>query len=286
MTHGNPTRYTPSDLDTLTHMQLPSLPFDCWLAAVEDAISAPIASCVPRDWNEDYITRRWLQNVTAAVGAVEVTGAGAGFAVKWDAYKVTTKATGAGEENFGDVAVLVRLTLPSGRATEGVGFLEAKRIYSETDRYDSIKWDQLKRHLDHTTPHRVLLYDVKHIHEAPATLPAQAYCSDCNGHPYTDVRAAALPTAHVLAQHVRTRQLHESSVPLGYQLCCRYLRGLDLDPTVKLVAAVKRGVPGGVAYLLVVDVAEGPDRQPDTRALGVDLDAHSPIDIHPPEAGQ
>ena len=68
---------------------------------------------------------------------------------------------------------------------------------------------------------------------------------------------------------VNNRDLNGLSLPLSYQICCRYLRGLDLDFSRDLVEAVRNGVIDGIHYLVLAHAVEGGERPPSTQAMEV-----------------
>ncbi|BAU42141.1 hypothetical protein [Leptolyngbya sp. O-77] len=234
------------------------LEFFIWLKEVQDNISSSISGCSPRAWNEDHISYTWLQNITSTFSKVLITGTSSHFSIAWDAYK----AEGAFEEDNGDIAVLVRLTFPERKTLTGVAFLEAKRSYSEAkrsyskSRYRKLKWSQLEYQSSLVSNHRVLLYDKEPIKDCIANLVKQGYSLGSAQNLFQEVNAVVVPTPHVLALRSRAKNLSAMGLPLAYQLCCRYLQGLDLDFSSQLVSAVRAGVASGVKYLLVVHVVQ------------------------------
>lgn len=240
-----------------------SLEFRQWLSEVENCVSSTVSNCYPRSWQEDYITQRWLEELIDRFKAVTITDLPRPFSVAWDAYK----ADGPLEEGFGDVAILVRFTLANSAYLDGVAFLEAKRMY--TARYDSLGWDQLKHESSEIANHRVLLYDFQPICEHLSNMRGHAYCLECFPSPYDETSAVVIPTQHVIAAADRSRVLHQFSVSLGFQLCTRYLRGLDLDYRAPLIRRVHEGARGGVRFLLVAHVSTTNEVEPNPALLEV-----------------
>ncbi len=229
------------------------LDFFDWLIKVEDLVTSAIASCHPRGWNENHITYSWLKNLQDNLGSVTVRGLGAPFSVAWDAYKVDGRL----EAQYGDVAVLVEMRFTKRRSLSGVAFLEAKRFYS-TD-YRQLDWKQLTKQSSTTANHRLLLYDTHPV-------PHQQWALACHWPwlPYhvASTRAVAVPTTHALSLRSRTRKVHALGVPFAFQLCTRYLRGLDLDHSSSLVRDVALGAVGGIRFLFVATVAAAQEREP------------------------
>jgi hypothetical protein len=250
-----------------------SLGFEQWLTEVDYVISSEIRDCYPRAWAEDSITHKWLLAVTKRFREVTIADLDAPFSVRWDAYK----ATGAVENHYGDVGVIVRFGFSvDGRSASstGVGFMEAKRLNRKKFTYEHIRWDQLVRQAANISSHRVLLYDFENMEAAELNIQSHGFCRHIAEAPYRQTHAATLLTHHVIASRTRSRNLSAIGIPLGYQLCTRYLRGLDLDYSVspdKFLASI----PGGVSYLMVAHV-----RPTEDRAIASAAMAPLPIGYH------
>lgn len=129
-----------------------------YLDQLEAVVQSAVDSAIPRNWNEDFITRTWI---TALLEFFQtrspLPAMPRPFGVSIDAFK----ASGRLEIDHGDVAFLVRLNFPGGGITEGVGLLEAKRSDGDTERFPAFRRDQLEVHLAHSTCHKTLLYDTR-----------------------------------------------------------------------------------------------------------------------------
>jgi len=84
--------------------------------------------------------------------------------------------------------------------------------------------------------------------------------------------------------------LNSICYPLSYQICGRYLRGLDLDYTPGLVQAVRNGAPGGIKYIFAAHAILGGEGEPSVESLELRLDNFSPVNLdrrpdHPNETG-
>jgi hypothetical protein len=144
---------------------------------------------------------------------------------------------------------------------EGVGFLEAKRIFAEGE-YESVDWGQLFRISQRTKYPLLLLYDNCQVSEFADNLLFQPFV---RGMP---IRSLDVPFSHAvvvqsplaLKLQVKNRSLHKFALPLSYQICARFLRTQDLDFDPSAVDQVKRYVGdtfGGPRYLLVASVSSG-----------------------------
>jgi hypothetical protein len=234
-----------------TVSQTESLPFDDWLAAVDSVINEEILDCHPRAWVEDVITYNWLRAVTRRFRKVTIEDVALPFTISWDAYK----ADGPVETKYGDIGIIVTSHLSvNGKAalSTGVGFLEAKRI-DEKRRYSNMVWDQLRHEAANISGHRVLLYDYVSVDDASLNLQGLGFCGHLKSSPYRDVHASVVITQQVLAVQDRSRSVAGLGVPLGYQLCARYLRGLDLDYTLDR-AEIFDSIPGRARFLIVANI--------------------------------
>lgn len=217
-----------------------------WVGHVDSCISSAIAACHPRSWNEDHISYSWLSKLTSTVRLISVRDRRVPINVAWDAFK----ADGGLEEDHGDIAFLVRVTFSGGRSLLGVGFLEAKRSYPRGD-FQALDWDQLEHQASRTVRHHLLLYTPTSVAAAAENVLDLGFCRPCFPGIFQNVFATILPTEHALAVRTRAPDLSSFGLPLSYQVCCRYLRGFDLDYDSTLTKAVQRGVVGGVKYLFI-----------------------------------
>lgn len=249
------------------------LEFNEWLASVESCISDAITACSPRSWNEDHISYSWLSRLTSSARLLSVRDRRVRINVAWDAFK----ADGRLEEDHGDVAFLVRVTFSRGRSLLGVGFLEAKRSYPQGD-FQALDWDQLEHQATQTAHHHLLLYS-----QSPTTAAAEnvldlGFCRQCFPSLFQNVVATVLPSDHALAVRSRKPDLASFGLPLSYQVCCRYLRGFDLDYDTVLTKAVQRGVVGGIKYLFVAHAALDGETIPSLEAIEFNRERYHRLD--------
>lgn len=226
------------------------LQFTEWFSTVDSCISDAISACSARAWNEDHISYSWLSRLTASARLVSVRDRRVRINVAWDAFK----ADGPLEEDHGDIAFLVRVTFTGGRSMLGVGFLEAKRSYPRGD-FQALDWDQLEHQATQTAHHHLLLYSQSPVSAAAENVLDLGFCRQCFPQLFRQVVATVIPSDHALAIRSRNSELMSFGLPLSYQVCCRYLRGFDLDYDAVLTRAVQRGVVDGIQYLFVAHAA-------------------------------
>lgn len=245
------------------------------LEAVDQLLDRCIRGCYPRAWNEDHITYSWLSKLSEAWPSLAPARHGP-IDVSWDAYKMD----GALEEENGDVAFLIDLRFDNGNTLQGVGFLEAKRIYT-SGRFDALKWKQLIGLEANSTNHQLLLYDYDPVQTEFSQFESICYfdCEECGEeqelrcyHGYADKSSAiVVPSVHAIAYEEKGRVLESIGYRLAEQIIMRYFRGLDLNFDKDLVAKVLAGVAGGAKYLAVATVSVGSSEQSIRRAKGDDL---------------
>lgn len=245
------------------------------LEAVDELLDKCIRGCYPRAWNEDHITYSWLSELSQAWPSLAPARHGP-VDVSWDAYKMD----GALEEENGDVAFLIDLRFDNGNTLQGVGFLEAKRIY-ESGKFDALKWKQLIGLEANSMNHQLLLYDHDPVQTEFSQFASICYfdCHVCGEaqelhccHGYADKSSAiVVPSVHAIAYEEKGRALESIGYRLAEQIIMRYFRGLDLNFDKDLVTKVLAGAAGGAKYLAVATVSVGSSEQSIRSAKGDDL---------------
>lgn len=245
------------------------------LEAVDQLLDKCIRDCYPRAWNEDHITYSWLSKLCEAWPSLAPARYGP-VDVSWDAYKMD----GALEEDNGDVAFLIDLRFDNGNTLQGVGFLEAKRIY-KSGQFDALKWKQLIGLEANSANHQLLLYDYDPLPTEFSQFESICYfdCEACGGeqelhwcHGYAEKSSAVVvPSVHAIAYEEKGRVLESIGYRLAEQIAMRYFRGLDLNFDKTLVAKVLAGVAGGAKYLAVARVSVGSSERSIRPAGGEDL---------------
>ena len=225
---------------------------------LEQAIADAIRGCFPYDWEENHISFSITKALFKQNQIVNLEGLDRPFKILWDVRKLRKPA----ETDFGDLAVVVRLTTWAGEAIEGVGLLEAKRRDFGKNTFSATKLSQLK-HISSKAPSaRLMLYDYENVSSCMDNWSIQFedhYYRRRYGvlSPYT--HCVCLPVGIAIQRGKFTTDLHKFGVPLSYQLVGRYFRGFDLELDPKTVAAVKGNAMkhGGARTLLLVGVSTG-----------------------------
>lgn len=247
------------DEDNTSHVLTPR----GWWFGLSLCINDAVRAKVGRSWNEDLITESILSRLTHDFAAVELLGPDGGpratpYRMAWDAFKLS----GTMEHAHGDIAILVKQTFANGRYLVGVAFLEAKRLYRDSQQFNGLDRSQLERQLGASSAHRLLLYDWNPVDlEVEETLALQMQEA---GQDATEM-AVCLPTAVALGVQDADRDLYPYALPLSYVLTTRYLQGMELDTHPPTVGGPSEFIEkrGGVKFLCVADVSHTMDYRPE-----------------------
>lgn len=231
----------------------------CQLDYIDQIIHREVVQCHPRYWNEDHITYSWLRKLISEWPSINLNPHPS-FSVRWDAYKMD----GTLEQENGDVAFLIDINFENGNSLQGVGFLEAKRVY-DTGRFDAIKWAQLRFLSANSSSHHLLLYDHNPVSTqySLAPCPCHSLVPHCEGGlvcccaPSRVSSAIVMPTLHAIAYEEKGRKLESIGYRLSEQIVLRYFRGLDLNYDPELVRRVLSGAAGGAKFLAVATINIG-----------------------------
>lgn len=193
----------------------------------EGLVNSQIRGNYPVDWDEDFLTRGLLKALRQELGREFMLSSyfpsfvsrasyfsmhvHAHVHVRWNVYKMKGKE----ENKFGDVAILVKVRYYDRDVIEGVAFMEAKRRYTPSGKFDAIDVNQLRRINQNAPRASVLLYDF-----APIVYPYKFSCL-CT-------HAATVPMDLVLATGKKGVSLYKFSTPFSKRLL-RHLLGFDLE---------------------------------------------------------
>ena len=248
-----------------------------WLLNIHNQINKSIFAKIGRNWREDGISEKILEDLASSFPLVEVEGPLGVQKIAWDAYKLSGKP----ERSAGDIAVLVKFSYPNGNEKEGVAFLEAKRIYPKSGEFEQLSTQQLTHHLSFTHAHRTLLYDHQSTEGHYINLESQYYCAACHTEDFRENYASTLPTEQAISLDEKTRNLLNYSLPLSYILITRYLKGFELDYSSSAVKMAKgfldENERGGVKFLLVAHVSFDAKLEPNPKQILINKNHYSII---------
>jgi hypothetical protein len=225
---------------------------------LEKQISDSIKEVSIYNWDEDYITRKLLSDLTGTLSTIELEGEDYRNQIDWQAYKLRGKY----ETNFGDIALVVYISYKDGTSLEGVAFLEAKRRDWRKTTFSAMNQRQLRRILKHAPRAQYLLYDYEDI---TGFINTSYFVEEISR--YTPFRHSSLaektsslcvPLNVADATGFKDTLLYRHGTPLSLMLTKRYFRGLDLefDNTAKSIATGFLNNFGLPTYILKIKITE------------------------------
>lgn len=226
------------------------------LFVIEPAVKKAILSCLPYNWDEDFISRTLLNELRNNLDGKKIDGFNSESVLRIN----TFKANGKLENTFGDIAFLVKIKFKDNDAIEGVGFLEAKKKYIGTNTFDALKFNQLTR-IKNNAPHAMLLlYDFSVIR---SYFPYIFQLDSAVRFSRTNAVVCQIDPAINLNRN--DIGLYKICYPLSYQLAHRYFRGLDLEYSPEILAQAKgyaseMGFPKYVITITISSMEEEPER--------------------------
>ena len=236
-----------------------------YINRVEEVISDLIGSHHPRAWSEDTISEMLCKEFVSKLSINNIQGLVNPMSIKWDAFKLKGKL----EHAHGDIAILVRYISSDNEKIEGVGLLEAKKRYINSNCYEAIKWEQLQRQIEFTRHAFLLLYDYDPIIEYRDNIVFQQYSMTKIQLMHKTLESNAVVLQSDLALQIRKedKSLYKYSFPLSHQICHRFLRGMDLERQDSVLTDVRGFADknlGGVKYILLATIVMGQDQQVDS----------------------
>lgn len=237
-----------------------------FISTVEGIIEQQTMRLYPADWDEDILTSSILIELRSNFKSTTIDDNRKKYNLSLNPFKLRGKNT---ETKYGDIAILVKIVYPDNDFLEGVGFLEAKKRYRNTNRFDALKTSQLKK-IYRNSPHtRLLLYDYSPITEFPSVF----YDFEYRYHRYLPFRV--LPTTYsvttqlntALALNQRDIRLYKVGLPFSYQLAFRYFYGFDLDFRENVINEIKGyakdtlGLPNYTVFITISPVDKPTDEE-------------------------
>lgn len=193
---------------------------------IEELINELVEESVVLNWDEDYLTRRFLSQLKQRLNGSLITDL-ENRVVFLTPFKLTKPV----EKKFGDIAIIVNIEYGDGDNVEGIAFLEAKRKYKESRKFDALKWDQLERIYNEAPHSQLLLYDFRDISEFASTgLVAKKNATASSPMAQLPVtKFVTIPINKAVQVKQNNERLYKLSLPISYQLGYRYMNGFDLD---------------------------------------------------------
>ena len=203
---------------------------------IEELINELVQENVVLDWDEDYITRKFLYELQRKLNGNLITDL-ENRVVFLTPFKLKKTV----EKKFGDIAIIVNIEYGDKDNIEGIAFLEAKRKYKESRNFDALDWKQLERIYGNAPHSQLLLYDFRDVTEFASTglvtKKNATASSPMNQLPVT--KFVTVPINKAIQVKQKNERLYKLSLPISYQIAYRYMNGFDLDFTNDKLSEVK-----------------------------------------------
>jgi hypothetical protein len=244
---------------------------------IESLLYRATTANYPDYWEEDIVSLTLIKGLAGIFGAGTVQVPGNTIRTGLKAYLMR----GDQSIRLADLGLLVSIRYHDGQTIEGIAALRTAAKDRDKNTFSSLKKDQMKK-MNSAFPHsQVLLYDYDHITGMAFPASAEAvlgsYPLSWNDWvPYT--HGAVISTALTSRLGLKSTGLYKTSLPLAYQLCFRYLYGLDMD-YLPLHTDIARGLKpdrGAFKHLICLSVSHGSSDLPDIP--GVSADIYSPLE--------
>jgi hypothetical protein len=194
---------------------------------LESLIYTNIKENYPDNWNGDHLTRSIFSEMKKLFGGKKIHTPGDSIRTEWHLYQLRNS-----DLIFGDVCINMQIAYHDGQITRGAAYFDIAEKEPSKNTFSSLNKNRLRR-LSSFAPHsQVLLYDYDPITGMAFPSTAESVIGHHphvwnNWVPYT--HAVAVPANLAFNLGLKTTGLYKASVPFSYQLCYRYLYGLDLD---------------------------------------------------------
>lgn len=225
---------------------------------LESIVYTDIRENYPGNWNSETMTRSLFSDMKRLFHDRIIRTPGNVIKSSWRLQRLKNDQDGI----LGDIAVIVQISYHDGQIVRGAAFLDTAEKDAGKNTFSSLNKNRIKKLLS-IAPHAgILLYDYDPIcgMAFPSTVE-----SIIGSHPHSwnswmpFTHAVAVPANLVLPLDNKTTGLYKISLPLSYQLCYRYLYGLDLDYSVTALetAAGLRADRGMAKFLIMIAISHG-----------------------------
>jgi hypothetical protein len=231
---------------------------------IEELLFQAATANYPDYWEDDIITLTVIKGLEDTFKGQDILVPGNIIRTKWSSFMLRSDF----DHRMADMGLLISIRYHDGNTITGVAAIKAAAKDRDKNSFSSIKRDQVKK-LNTAFHHsQVLLYDYDHIAGMAFPAVAEAVLGSypmgwSNWVPYT--HGAVVPTEMVSSLGVKTTGLYKTAVPLSYQMCFRYLYGLDLDqhPLPLEIARGLKPEKGAFKYLMCVSIGHGNSEPPE-----------------------
>ena len=225
---------------------------------VEALVDANVRDNYPASWEREHITRGLFSDLKQLMNGRTIHTPGNTLHTSWRLFRFKEAA----DAHFGHCALIVQVAYHDGQTVTGTAFLETAIKDGGKNTFSHVAKNDYRKILT-VAPHaQILLYDYDTI--TGMAFPSTAE-SVIGSHPHTwnawipYTHAVTVPAGLALSLDVKTTALYKASLPFSYQLCFRYLHGLDLDfsrSALEIAGGIKsdRGNP---TFIILLSVSHG-----------------------------
>ncbi|TFH41046.1 MAG: hypothetical protein E4G96_06330 [Chrysiogenales bacterium] len=225
---------------------------------LESVVYTSVRESYPKTWDADIITASLFSGIKKILHGKRILTPGNAIQSRWRIYR----HVGNQENAFCDTALIVQVSYHDGQIVRGVAFHDTAEKDPSKNTFSRLNKTRMKK-IASVGPHsRIILYDYDPVTGMAFPSTAESIIGS-NPHswnawmPYT--HAVAVPTVLALALDSKSTGLYKAALPLTYQICYRYLYGLDLDhskPASDIASGIKtdRGNP---KFLVLIAASHG-----------------------------
>lgn len=225
---------------------------------LETLIYSDVKESFPANWNHRHITRSLFSDLKKLFQGKTIHTPGDTIKTAWNLYERKEDQ----EDIFGEIAIMVSVSYHDGQAVRGVVFHDTAEKDSGKNIFSNLHKNNYRRLLSVSPHSQLLLFDYDTITGMAFPSTAESIIGN-QPHswnswiPYT--HAVTVPANLALSLDVKTTGLYKVSLPLSYQICYRYLFGLDLDYSVTAMetAAGIKTAKGNSRFLICIAVSHG-----------------------------
>ena len=225
---------------------------------IENLVYSNVKENYPGNWDQGSITDSLFSDLKKLFHDRKIHAPGNTFRSSWGLYRLRDDS----DPIFSDIAIIIQIAYHDGQTCAGVVYLNVgekdagKNIFSSLNKLKSRKLLSVAHHS------QMLLYDYDAITGMAFPTVAESIIGN---HPFSwnswmpYTHAVTVPANLADSLDIKSTGLYKISIPFSYQLCYRYLYGLDLDyhKTALDVAAGLKPNKGFPKLLVLISVAHG-----------------------------
>jgi hypothetical protein len=225
---------------------------------LEALLYSNIKENYPGNWNRDSITRSIFSDMKKLLHGKKIHTPGNTINTLWQLHQLKKDD----DSRSGDIALIMQITYHDGQTSEGVAFFDSAEKDPGKNSFSILNKNRLKRLASFAHHSQLLLLDYDPI--SGMAFPSTAETVIGN-HPHSwnswipFTHAVTVPANLAFILGIKTTGLYKVSVPVSYQICYRYLYGLDLDFNKQALEAAAgiNTARGNPKFLILVSVAHG-----------------------------